>query len=75
MNNLPLLGTGTVGASTGLTYRDPTTGSAMTFTLAVDPVKQDYFTVKLWGNDANATINLDNNAGQIEQYLEQAAGP
>ena len=75
VNNLPLLGTGTVGASTGLTYRDPITGSAMTFTLAVDPAKQDYFTVKFWGNDAAENVNLDDDNGNELYNLEQAGFP
>ena len=28
-------------------------GGEMTFVMAVDPVQQNYFTIKLWGNDTN----------------------
>jgi hypothetical protein len=72
---LPVLGTGSVDASAALAYRDPTTGSAMTFTLGVDPNRRDYFTVKLWGNDPDQTINLDDTSGDVLQSLEQSGGP
>jgi regulation of enolase protein 1 (concanavalin A-like superfamily) len=74
-SQLPLLGTGTVGASAGLTYRDPTDGMGMLFTLAVDPSKQNYCTIRLWGNDSDVNINLTSSTGQVLAYMEETGGP
>ena len=58
-DQMPIMGTGTVGASAGLTYREPTGSQVLTFTLAVDPNLQNYLTIRLWGNDVPGTeMNL-----------------
>ena len=38
------------------TYRLPAVGSGITFTMACDPLRQNYLTLRLWGNDANSLI-------------------
>ena len=61
-SSLPYAGTGALGQ----TFRQPLTGSLtnalssplpgngeLVFTMTVDPVKQNYLTVRLWGSDAN----------------------
>jgi hypothetical protein len=58
-DQMPLLGAGTAGVSTGMTYRepvgsgvnDPYSSQGLTFTLAVDSAKQNYLTIKLWGGE------------------------
>ena len=60
ISQMPLLGTGPAGtAAQGLTYRepvgsgvnDPYSSQGLTFTLTVDPNRQNYLTIKLWGSD------------------------
>ena len=73
-SHFPVLGAGTVGASAGITYRDPTNGQDLTFILAVDSTKQNYFTVKFWGNDAPATVTLADSTDAAINGLETAGG-
>jgi len=73
--NMPMLGTGTVGASSGQTYRDPTAANVMLFTLAVDPTRQDYFTVKFWGNDATQNVTLSDATDTAITVVENAGWP
>ncbi|HEX3359168.1 MAG TPA: hypothetical protein VHS31_19470 [Tepidisphaeraceae bacterium] len=61
---IPITGVGTVGASVGQTYRDPTGSQIMTFMMAVDPNRQNYLTIRLWGNDI-PTTNMDL-AGELQ---------
>jgi hypothetical protein len=57
---MPILG---AGGAMGLTYRepigsgvnDPYSSQGLTFTMSVDPSRQNYVTVKVWGGDAPTT--------------------
>ena len=45
-------------------------GGSLTFTLAVDPARRNYFTVKLWGgDDASAVYEQDSNLGRLYLYV------
>jgi hypothetical protein len=62
MTTLPPSGTGAIG----LTYREiagPVSGTStgannevLTFTMAVDPFKQNYLTIRLWGSDTTPGV-------------------
>jgi regulation of enolase protein 1 (concanavalin A-like superfamily) len=70
ISQMPLLGNGTVGASQSQTYREPTGTQELVFTMAVDPNRQNYFTVRLWGNDAPGTnIYLSGNSEPLEEGM------
>ena len=76
ISQMPIMGAGTVGASQGQTYRDPTGSQVLTFTLAVDPNRQNYLSIRLWGNDVPGTVmnlqgvssyeNIEDSGGQVQ---------
>ncbi|MBC7782921.1 MAG: hypothetical protein H7144_03700, partial [Burkholderiales bacterium] len=72
--SLPPRGVGSVGASSGLTYRNPSGDPDLTFTVAVDPARQNYLTVRVWGNDVpNDAMDLVGSSGAAET-LEENGG-
>jgi autotransporter-associated beta strand protein len=74
----PLAGTGAFNQ----TYREPygnndgtATGSqVLVFTMGCDPNRQNYVSIRLWGNDANANITLYNAPSQTTS-TENSGGP
>jgi hypothetical protein len=57
-------------ARRGLTNNPATVyGGSLTFNLAVDPVRRNYFTVKLWGGDESAGLAQDADMGRLYLYV------
>ena len=44
-------------------------GGSLTFKLAVDPVRRNYFSVKLWGSDEPVGLSQDGDMGRLYLYV------
>ncbi|HYO10252.1 MAG TPA: hypothetical protein VER17_14890 [Tepidisphaeraceae bacterium] len=66
-------GVGSVGVSSGLTYRNPSGNPDLTFNVAVDPVRQNYLSVRVWGNDV-PNDPMDMTVGTTVEVLEENGG-
>ena len=57
-------------ARRGLTNNPATVyGGALTFLLTVDPVRRNYFSVKLWGSDEPVGLSQDGDMGRLYLYV------
>ncbi len=62
--------TPTQTARRGLTNNPATVyGGSLTFKLAVDPVRRNYFSVKLWGSDETVGLSQDGDMGRMYLYV------
>lgn len=61
--------------SLGQTYRLPVPSSQLIFTMACDPNRQNYVTIKVWGNDTPCGLYLNDITGPIFPSLELPGGP
>ncbi|MEI6493430.1 MAG: hypothetical protein WCO94_12845, partial [Verrucomicrobiota bacterium] len=64
---LPDSGTGSSGRSYRLTRGESGPAAHLIFNLACDPARQNYVTVKCWGNDTPAEMYLQNSGDRIER--------
>ncbi|MEI7781507.1 MAG: immunoglobulin domain-containing protein, partial [Planctomycetota bacterium] len=63
----PDSGTGSSGRSYRLTRGESGPAAHLIFNLACDPARQNYVTVKCWGNDTPAEMYLQNSGDRIER--------
>lgn len=57
-------------ARRGLTNNPATIyGGSLTFNLAVDPIRRNYFSVKLWGSDEPNGLSQDADLGRLYLYI------
>jgi hypothetical protein len=65
--DLPSSGTGAGGFTYRLTRGSTDPSAHLVFTLACDPTRQNYLSIKSWGNDTPAEIYFQNNGERIER--------